>query len=149
MRLNLGCGTEEIDGFVGVDCIPPADQLVDLSKPWPWDDSSIEEVRAFDIIEHLPDKLHTMNELWRVLVPNGEAELCIPSTDGRGAFQDPTHVSFWNKNSFPYYCVDGDYYYTLGQRYGFKGGFRMVDFRELMWGEGVVHMLLTLRAMKA
>ncbi|MDP1796315.1 MAG: hypothetical protein Q8K78_02485, partial [Planctomycetaceae bacterium] len=26
-----------------------------------------------------------------------------PSTDGRGAFQDPTHVSFWNSNSFWYY----------------------------------------------
>ena len=27
----------------------------------------------------------------------------VPSTDGRGAFQDPTHVSFWNSNSFWYY----------------------------------------------
>ena len=27
----------------------------------------------------------------------------IPSTDGRGAFQDPTHVSYWNENSFLYY----------------------------------------------
>ena len=26
-----------------------------------------------------------------------------PSTDGRGAFQDPTHVSFRNSNSFWYY----------------------------------------------
>jgi hypothetical protein len=26
-----------------------------------------------------------------------------PSTDGRGAFQDPTHVSFLNENSFWYY----------------------------------------------
>jgi hypothetical protein len=26
-----------------------------------------------------------------------------PSTDGRGAFQDPTHVAFYNENSFWYY----------------------------------------------
>ena len=26
-----------------------------------------------------------------------------PSTDGRGAFQDPTHVSFYNENSFWYF----------------------------------------------
>ena len=25
------------------------------------------------------------------------------STDGRGAFQDPTHIAFWNENSFWYY----------------------------------------------
>ena len=27
----------------------------------------------------------------------------VPSTDGRGAWQDPTHVSFWNEHSFWYY----------------------------------------------
>jgi O-antigen biosynthesis protein len=26
-----------------------------------------------------------------------------PCTNGRGAFQDPTHVSFWNSISFRYY----------------------------------------------
>ncbi len=25
-----------------------------------------------------------------------------PSTDGRGAFQDPSHVAFYNENSFMY-----------------------------------------------
>jgi len=33
----------------------------------------------------------------------GWAFIEIPSTDGRGAFQDPTHVSYWNENSFLYY----------------------------------------------
>jgi hypothetical protein len=31
-----------------------------------------------------------------------------PSTDGRGAFQDPTHVAFYNENSF-WYFTDQDY----------------------------------------
>jgi hypothetical protein len=26
-----------------------------------------------------------------------------PSSDGRGAFQDPTHIAFWNENSFWYH----------------------------------------------
>ena len=26
-----------------------------------------------------------------------------PSSDGRGAYQDPTHVAFYNENSFWYY----------------------------------------------
>ena len=29
--------------------------------------------------------------------------LKFPPTDGRGAWQDPTHVSFWNEHSFWYY----------------------------------------------
>jgi O-antigen biosynthesis protein len=46
---------------------------------------------------------------WRVLRlgapfgPAGLASVAAPSTDGRGAFQDPTHVSFWNSNSIWYY----------------------------------------------
>jgi SAM-dependent methyltransferase len=44
-----------------------------------------------------------MNEIYRVLVPGGWLISRTPSTDGRGAFQDPTHVSFWNENSFWYY----------------------------------------------
>ena len=55
------------------------------------------------MIEHLRDSLHTMREMYRVLAPGGYAVLSVPSTDGRGAFQDPTHVSFWNENSFLYY----------------------------------------------
>ena len=45
----------------------------------------------------------------RVLAPGGWAFIEVPSTDGRGAFQDPTHVSYWNENSFLYYT---DRYYA-------------------------------------
>ncbi len=44
-----------------------------------------------------------MSEIHRVLAPGGWAFIQVPSTDGRGAFQDPTHVSYWNENSFLYY----------------------------------------------
>ena len=56
-----------------------------------------------DFLEHLPDKQHTMNELHRCLMPGGYLISQTPSTDGRGAFQDPTHVSFWNQNAFWYW----------------------------------------------
>jgi hypothetical protein len=38
-----------------------------------------------------------------VLAPGGWLVSATPSSDGRGAYQDPTHVSFWNPNSFWYY----------------------------------------------
>ena len=62
MKLNLGCCDAAIPGFVNVDLVagPGVDQVADLSKPWPWADNSIEYVRAWDIIEHLPDKIQTM-----------------------------------------------------------------------------------------
>jgi hypothetical protein len=45
-----------------------------------------------------------MKEIYRVLAHGGWFICEVPSTDGRGAFQDPTHVSYWNANSFWYYC---------------------------------------------
>mgnify|MGYP002133823108 CR=1 FL=1 len=96
MRLNLGCCDAILPGYVNVDVVdgPGVDLVADLSKPWPWLDGTIERVRAHDVIEHLPDKIHTMNELWRVLEPGGIAEVAVPTTDGTGAFQDPTHVCY-------------------------------------------------------
>jgi len=47
--------------------------------------------------------MNTMHEVYRCLAPQGWLLSQTPSTDGRGAFQDPTHVSFWNSNSFWYY----------------------------------------------
>lgn len=77
--------------------------VTDLTQRWPWADSSVFAFRAHDLLEHLPDKQHTMREIHRCLVPGGWLLSSTPSTDGRGAFQDPTHVSFWNQNSFWYW----------------------------------------------
>lgn len=95
-RMNAQAGYETVD-------LKDADIVWDLNKRWPFPDSSIGVVRAYDVIEHLHDPLHTMKELYRVLAPGGYALLQVPSTDGRGAFSDPTHVSFWNELSFHYY----------------------------------------------
>ena len=104
-KVNLGCNQKILPGWINVDCHPfeGVDVVTDLEKKWPWENDSIHYIRAFDILEHLRDPIHTMNEAWRVLGHGGILEVWVPSTDGRGAFQDPTHVSFWNENSFYYY----------------------------------------------
>jgi hypothetical protein len=50
----------------------------------------------------VPDRAALLNECNRVLVHGGMLETQTPSTDGRGAFQDPSHVAFYNENSFWY-----------------------------------------------
>jgi len=101
-KIDLGGRFSCPPGYESVD-LKDADINCDLNKRWPFKDSSISVVRSFDCFEHLKDNLHTMKELSRVLKPGGIAFIQVPSTDGRGAFQDPTHVSFWNENSFLYY----------------------------------------------
>lgn len=100
--LDLGGGFNSPAGWTSVD-LEGAMVTADLTKRWPWKDGSVGAFRAFDLLEHLPDKTHTMKEIFRCLRPGGYLLSMTPSTDGRGAFQDPTHVAFWNENSFLYY----------------------------------------------
>ncbi len=100
--LDLGGRLDAVEGFETVDLFD-ADVNCDLNEPWPFEDDSVGVVRASHVFEHLRDPIHVMNELYRVLAAGGFAFIEVPSTDGRGAFQDPTHVSFWNENSFWYY----------------------------------------------
>ncbi len=101
---DLGGAFNQREGWAPVD-IEPCNNGVqaDLRQRWPWDDNSVGAFRAVDFLEHLPDKMHTMRELHRCLRPGGWAFTYTPSTDGRGAFMDPTHVSFWNELSFYYW----------------------------------------------
>jgi SAM-dependent methyltransferase len=101
-RVELGGRMAARVGYTTVD-LREAEVLADLNGRWPFENSSIGVVRALDTFEHLKDPVHIMRELYRVLASGGYAFIQVPSTDGRGAFQDPTHRSFWNENSFYYY----------------------------------------------
>jgi SAM-dependent methyltransferase len=85
----------DLKGANGVVC--------NLNERWVFEDSSVFAFRATDILEHLPNKLHTMSEIHRCLKPGGYIMIDVPSALGQGAFQDPTHVSYWVENSFKYY----------------------------------------------
>jgi glycosyltransferase involved in cell wall biosynthesis len=114
--LDLGGRTNSPEGYTSMDLLD-ADIVCDLGRNIPVADQSVGCVRAYDFLEHIPpssdprtgmngDRLGTvalMNEIYRVLKPGGWLITRTPSTDGRGAFQDPTHVSFWNPSSFLYY----------------------------------------------
>lgn len=130
MKLNLGCCDALLSGYVNVDVVPgPGVECVDLTRTWPWANDSVDHVRAWDIVEHLPDKIFTMNELWRVLAPGGTVEIAVPTTDGPGAFQDPTHVSYWNRRSFLYYEAGNPYRERFATHYGISARFRTLSER--------------------
>ena len=73
---------------------PGVDTVADLSERWPFEDNSVGVIRAVDFVEHMPagKEIHFFNEAWRVLAHGGMLLIEVPSTDGRGAFQDPTHT---------------------------------------------------------
>ena len=66
------------------------------------------------------EKVFVIEEIYRVLKSGGRFEHLTPSTDGRGAFQDPYHLSFWNINSWHYYTLD-----HCREQYGTKAKFKI------------------------
>jgi glycosyltransferase involved in cell wall biosynthesis len=102
MIVDLGGGINPRPGCTTVD-LYDADIIGDLNEGIPLPDNSVGVLNASHILEHLNDKHKIMSEIHRVLVDGGWAFIQVPSTDGRGAFQDPTHVSYWNENCFWYY----------------------------------------------
>ncbi len=131
MRLNLGACDRRIPGFLSVDIAPPADIIADLSQAWPWPDSSVDEVAAFDLFEHLPDRVHTMNELHRVLKPGARATIEVPNAaKGAGQWQDPTHKSPWCLNSWQYYEAGSFAHNRLAKSYRITAAFRIVELSE-------------------
>ncbi|MEU6207632.1 glycosyltransferase [Micromonospora musae] len=106
LALDLGAAHNKPEGYLGLDrrAGPGVDITCDVNhERIGLPDSSVGVVRATDFLEHIPDKVALFNELYRVLAPGGLLLSLTPSTDGRGAFQDPTHVSFYNENSFWYF----------------------------------------------
>ena len=107
--LDLGGAHNPAPGYLIVDINDPANLLGDVFDVLSWqDNNSVGVIRASDFLEHIPDKIRLFNEFYRVLAHGGMLLTNTPSTDGRGAYQDPTHVSFYNENSF-WYFTDQEY----------------------------------------
>lgn len=119
--LDLGGRFGAWEGYETVDLLD-ADIIADLNGTWPFEDNSIGVIKAHHVFEHLKDSIHTFNEAFRVLAPGGFLFVEVPSADGRGGLQDPTHCSFFNTNSFWYYTRESHAKYI---RPMYKGKFQM------------------------
>ncbi len=101
IKLDIGCGTQKREGFVGLDrrTFPGVDVVHDITKhPWPFADSSVEEIWCSHVLEHLdhnahnPERVRFMNEVYRILVPGGKATIVVPPWSSNRAYGDFTHA---------------------------------------------------------
>jgi len=103
--LDLGCGNSLTPGYTGIDLVAEGENVTkhDLGTGIPYDDNSVGVVRCMDFLGYVEDQQFLLDEIHRVLAAGGLLLSLTPSSDGRGAFQDPASVSYWNQNSFWYY----------------------------------------------
>ncbi len=115
MKLNLGCGSERLAGFVNVDKFGTPDQNCDLElTPWPWNTSSVDEIRLHHVLEHLGQSvdiyLKIIQEIYRISTHGARIEITVPHPRHDDFLIDPTHVRPILAESFQLFsrqkCID-------------------------------------------
>lgn len=96
VKLDFGCGPNKREGFIGVDAIKfkGVDVVLDIANDkWPWKDGSVNEAHASHFVEHLTayERVHFVNELYRVLEADGKFSMVVPHWASQRAYGDPTH----------------------------------------------------------
>lgn len=125
LALDLGSHHNKAEGFLGVDLRPgPGVDYVGDFLDMDIAPNSVGVIRAHDFMEHIENKLAFIEWCFEKLAHGGMLLSMTPSSDGRGAFQDPTHVAFYNENSFWYY-TQRDY----AEYIDFKGRFQVSCLR--------------------
>jgi len=104
IKIDLGCGYKKHPGYVRVDadinCSP--DYLVNFeTEPLPFEDSSVSEVRATHILEHIgPGFFHLLKEIYRVCEDRAQIYIEVPHFRHDIFYIDPTHVRPLTVESF-------------------------------------------------
>ncbi len=107
--LDVGCGRNMQPGAIGLDsnARTDADVIHDLgSLPYPFADDEFDEVIGNHVIEHVPDVMAFVSELYRITRPGGRIRILTPHYSNPDWPNDPTHRNHLNSYSFNYFVED-------------------------------------------
>ncbi len=105
MRLDLGCGLNKRNGYLGVDVRPlkTVDVITDIRiLPVEWQDK-IEEVWLDNVLEHFSNITEVLYEVHRVCKPYSIVHIRTPYFTSENAFKDFTHKTFFTYDTFDYF----------------------------------------------
>ena len=101
--LDVGCGVNKFEGAIGLDNNPRtgADVIHDLGEvPYPFGDNEFDFVVSHHVVEHIPDVIAFVEELYRITKPGGKIRLLTPHYTNPDWASDPTHRNHFNSYSF-------------------------------------------------
>jgi SAM-dependent methyltransferase len=105
--IDIGCGrVKQVREAIGIDAYPHegVDVVADVEKGLPFSDRSIDHVFAVHVLEHIHRLISVMNEIHRVLKPDGMLHVLVPCSECVNSVADPTHVRFFNRQTFKFFC---------------------------------------------
>jgi len=127
--LNLGCGTIRIPGSIGVDCVPIegfADVVWNLDKfPYPFPESYADEVWLIFTLEHLEDPFKVLEEVYRILKPQGKVFIRVPHFSSCYCWGELTHKRAFSSGFWSVFSGQDN----NARRYYSKAEYSVVDLR--------------------
>lgn len=120
MKLNLGSGDDLKQDYVNVDLYEPkADMKWDLNNiPYPFEDSSIDEILMQHVLEHFEKPIDVINECIRILRPGGKLIVETPHYNHSAAVE-AAHTTFFNDTWFNYWYEPKKSYHKFYPRNGY------------------------------
>lgn len=82
-RINLGCGSVKLQGWINLDREPGADILFELKTGLPFRDNSVRYIYSEHVLEHFTQEegLFILKECNRILSENGIMRIAMPDLD--------------------------------------------------------------------
>lgn len=112
--IDLGCGRRKYPTSTGIDGVKleGVDIVADLNKGIPLKDDAADMLVSFHFLEHVNDFTRMVEEIHRVVKPNGIVKIRVPYFNCFDAFTDPTHKNFFTERAFDYFSdkIYFDYY---------------------------------------
>jgi SAM-dependent methyltransferase len=152
-KLNIGCGSKQLAGFVNLDKTPPADVVFDLetcgqknrvgdcgwSAPnrMPFEDNTFDRMLMSHCFEHIVNVMPMMEELHRIAKPGCSLVIVTPYGSSDNADEDPTHVRRVFKNTYLYFSQAAYGSADYGYRGDWKAIQRIFSVDGSLFGEDV------------
>lgn len=106
MKINLGCGTKKLKGYINCDISPEVkpDKIINLEKKLPFKDNSTGVVVANHVLEHVNNFVPLMHELHRICKKRAKLKIKVPFYSYVSFYSDPTHVRFFTPFTFHHFA---------------------------------------------
>lgn len=108
--LDLGCGRNKQKAQAwGVDLqrfSATTSVQAHIERGLPFADAAVDQIYTVHFLEHVRDLVGVMNEIHRVLKPDGVLHVMVPHWQCINAVADPTHVRFFHAQTFKYFCSE-------------------------------------------
>jgi predicted SAM-dependent methyltransferase len=139
VKLNLGCGSNKIPGYINIDMEPTCkpDLVCNfVNVKLPYKANTIDEVVLFHTVEHIhkPHHVRIFLDIWRILKPDGELYVSYPEFSKCYEYWKSNHrgqKKFWEATIFGRQKYPSDYHVCIMHTPEFKKFLKSIGFTNI------------------